>query len=148
MEKVLKFHTAEDVMPEEAARVLVVEDDRDFAESLVIALGTRNCIVEVASTGEEAVRLFRDHTYDLAFMDIKLPGMNGVQSLAEILDFAPEARIVMMTGFSEPALLDQARRNGAMDVLRKPFRMKELLGYIDRLRTGDLQNPQPFSPAH
>jgi FixJ family two-component response regulator len=58
------------------------------------------------------------------------------------------ARIVMMTGFSEPSLLDQARRNGALDVLRKPFRMKDLLGYIDRLRAGDLQTPLPFPSTH
>jgi DNA-binding response OmpR family regulator len=130
----------------ESTRVLVVEDDRDFAESLVIALGTRNCQVEIAGTGEDAVRMFRARTYDIAFMDIKLPGKNGVQSLAEILDFAPQARVVMMTGFSEPSLLEQARRTGALDVLRKPFRMRDLLGFIDRLNSGSLQSP-PASPA-
>ena len=89
-------------MSGDAPRVLVVEDDRDFAESLVIALGTRNCQVEIAYTGEDAVRMFHDGSFDIAFMDIKLPGKNGVQSLTEILEFAPQARIVMMTGFSEP----------------------------------------------
>ena len=123
-------------------RVLVVEDDRDFAESLSIALGTRKCQVEIAYTGEDAVRLFHTGSYDIAFMDIKLPGMNGVQSLTEILSFAPQARIVMMTGYSDPSLLEQARKTGAMDVLRKPFRMKDLLSYIDRLR-GD----NPAAPA-
>lgn len=127
------------LMPGDVTKVLVVEDDRDFAESLVIALGMRNCQVEVAYSGEDAVRMFRDRSYDIAFMDIKLPGKNGVQSLAEILDFAPQAKVVMMTGFSETALLEQARRTGALDVLRKPFRMKELLGYIDRLQGGSAQ---------
>ena len=120
-------------MSAESTRVLVVEDDRDFAESLVIALGTRNCQVKVAYTGEDAIRMFHEHSFDIAFMDIKLPGKNGVQSLAEILEFVPQARIVMMTGFSEPSLLEQARRTGAVDVLRKPFRMRELLGFIDRV---------------
>jgi DNA-binding response OmpR family regulator len=120
-------------MSGETTRVLIVEDDRDFAESLVIALGTRRCQADVAGTGEEAVRLFQDNRYDIAFMDIKLPGMNGVQSLVAILAINPGARVVMMTGFSEAALLDQARRAGAMDILRKPFRMRELLGFIDRL---------------
>ncbi|MHB8708423.1 MAG: response regulator [Desulfuromonadales bacterium] len=123
-------------MSGESTRVLVVEDDRDFAESLVIALGTRNCQVEIAYTGEDAIRIFHDRAFDIVFMDIKLPGKNGVQSLAEILDFAPQARIVMMTGFSEPSLLEQARRAGALDVLRKPFRMRDLLGFIDRLQDG------------
>ena len=120
-------------MPEATTRVLIVEDDRDFAESLAIALGTRQCEVEIAGSGEEALRKFRINRYDIAFMDIKLPGMNGVQSLAEILLVVPEARIVMMTGFSEPALLEQARRVGATDVLCKPFRMRQLLGFIDQL---------------
>jgi len=135
-------------MPVENTRVLVVEDDRDFAESLVIALGTRNCRVEVAYSGEEAVRMFHDRTFDITFMDIKLPGKNGVQSLAEILVFAPRARIVLMTGFSEPSLLEQARRTGAVDVLRKPFRMRDLLGFIDRLQSDGQQIPQGSAPSH
>jgi DNA-binding response OmpR family regulator len=128
----------------ETPRVLVVEDDRDFAESLVIALGTRKCQVEVAPTGEDALRLHSSHGYDITFMDIKLPGKNGVQCLAEIRAFSPQAQVVMMTGYSEPALLEQARRAGAMDILRKPFRMRELLAYIDRLQ-GDVAG---LSVAH
>ncbi len=124
--------------------VLVVEDDRDFAESLVIALGTRNCQVQVAPTGEDGLRLFSDGHYDITFMDIKLPGKNGVQCLAEIMAFSPEAKVVMMTGYSDPALLDQARQAGAMDILRKPFRMRELLAYIDQLQ-GD---PVDSSSVH
>lgn len=126
-------------------RVLVVEDDRDFAESLMIALGMHNCQVEIAYTGEDAIGLFHSRSYDIAFMDIKLPGKNGVQCLAEILDFSPCAKIVMMTGFSEPALLEQARRTGAVEVLRKPFRMRELLRYIDRLHNDD-SPPQTMPP--
>jgi DNA-binding response OmpR family regulator len=130
-------------MLDNPTRVLVVEDDRDFAESLVIALGTRKCQVEIAGSGEEAVRKFRVNRYDIAFMDVKLPGMNGVQSLAEILAVAPGARVVMMTGFSEQSVLEQARRNGAMDVLLKPFRMHELLAFIDRLQGA----PRPTAPG-
>jgi DNA-binding response OmpR family regulator len=133
------------MMTASATKVLVVEDDHDFAESLVIALGTRNCQVDIAHTGEEAVRMYRDHSYDIAFMDIKLPGKNGVQSLSEILEFAPQARVVMMTGFSEAAVLDQARRAGAIMVLRKPFRMRELLGIIDSLHNGEL--PPGYPPT-
>lgn len=121
-------------MDKPVTKVLIVEDDRDFAESLVIALGTRKCEVDIAVSGEEAVRKFRSAHYDIAFVDVKLPGMNGVQILAGLLNVAPQARIVMMTGFSEQSLLDQALEIGAMDVLRKPFRMREFLGLIDRVQ--------------
>lgn len=123
-------------MTDEIVNVLIVEDDPDFAESLMIALGVRDCHVDVARTGEEAIRKFRSLCYDIAFMDIKLPGKNGVESLAEIRSFCPAAKIVMMTGFSEASLLNTALQAGAVDVLRKPFRLKEMFGYIDRLHGG------------
>lgn len=115
-------------------KVLIVEDDPDFAESLMIALGVRDCHVDIARTGEEAIRKFRSLSYDIAFMDIKLPGKNGVESLVEIRGFCPDAYVVMMTGFSEATLLDKARKAGAVDVLRKPFRLKEMFGYIENLQ--------------
>ena len=113
--------------------VLIVEDDPDFAESLMIALGVRNCHVDIARTGEEAITKFRNTCYDIAFIDIKLPGKNGVESLAEIKGFCPDAKVVMMTGFSEASLLEHARNAGAIDILRKPFRLKEMFNYIEHL---------------
>ncbi len=121
-------------LSKETTKVLIVEDDPDFAESLMIALGVRDCHVDIARTGEEAIRKFRSLCYDIAFMDIKLPGKNGVESLIEIRGFCPEAHVVMMTGFSEATLLDKARQAGAVDVLRKPFRLKEMFGYIENLQ--------------
>ena len=120
-------------MDNDMTKVLIVEDDPDFAESLMIALGVRNCHVDIARTGEEAVKKFRNLCYDIAFMDIKLPGKNGVESLTEIRGFCPAAKVVMMTGFSEAALLDKARQAGAMDILRKPFRLKEMFSYIESI---------------
>ena len=120
-------------MDKKATRVLIVEDDPDFAESLMIALGVRHCQVDIARTGEEAIRNFQQLCYDIAFMDIKLPGKNGVESLAEIRNVCPSARVVMMTGFSEASLLDKARQAGAIDILCKPFRLKEMFSFIDQL---------------
>jgi len=121
-------------MVQTATKVLIVEDDPDFAESLMIALGVHNCEVDIARSGEEAIRKFKNLCYDIAFMDIKLPGKNGVECLAEIINVCPKAQVVMMTGFSESALLDKARQAGAVDILRKPFRLKEMFCFIDRLQ--------------
>lgn len=121
-------------MAKEITKVLIVEDDPDFAESLMIALGVHNCHVDIARTGEEAIRKFHNFRYDITFMDIKLPGKNGVESLAEIRGFCPDAYVVMMTGFSEASLLEKARQAGAVDILHKPFRLKEMFGYIDNLQ--------------
>ena len=121
-------------MSSDVTKVLIVEDDPDFAESLMIAIGVRNCHVDIARTGEEAISKFQSLCYDITFMDIKLPGKNGVESLAEIRNFCPAAHVVMMTGFSEASLLDKARQAGAVDILRKPFRLKEMFGHIDKLQ--------------
>ena len=88
-------------MDKDIKKVLIVEDDPDFAESLMIALGVRNCHVDIARTGEEAVRKFRNLYYDIAFMDIKLPGKNGVESLTEIRGFCPAAKLSLIH-ISEP----------------------------------------------
>ncbi len=120
-------------MVHKITNVLIVEDDPDFAESLMIALGVRDCHVDIARTGEEAIRKFQNLCYDITFMDIKLPGKSGVESLAEIRTFCPSAHVVMMTGFSEATVLDRARQAGAVDILRKPFRLKEMFSHIDKL---------------
>lgn len=114
-------------------RVLIVEDDRDFAESLVLAMSVRQCAADVAHSGQDAIAMYQAGAYDLVFMDIKLPGKNGVETLTELREIDPQAKVVMMTGFSEAALLDTARQSGAMDVLRKPFKMRQLFSYLDAL---------------
>lgn len=108
-------------------RVFIVDDDLDLAESLSIALEGTGCEVETAHSGEEAVRIFREKDFDIAFMDVKLPGMNGVESFLEIKKIKPGVKVVMMTGYSVEQLLEQALENGAWGVLHKPIDMKKLL---------------------
>ncbi|MCP4936069.1 MAG: response regulator, partial [bacterium] len=86
-------------------KILVVDDDRDFAESLVFVLEGRGYEVEVAHTGEAAIRKFQNNDFDIAFMDVKLPGKNGVESYMEIRKFKSDAKVVMMTGYSVEQLL-------------------------------------------
>jgi two-component system response regulator HydG len=114
--------------------VLVVDDDRDFAESLVMAIEGRGHRVDVAFSGSEAIKRFRAEAYDIAFMDVRLPGMNGVESFMEIRKMVPNARVVMMTGYSVGQLLQQAVENGAWGVLHKPFDMEDLLDMIERIK--------------
>jgi two-component system response regulator HydG len=108
-------------------RVFIVDDDRDLAESLSIALEGSGCEVEIAYSGEEAIRIFREKDFDIAFMDVKLPGKNGVESFLEIKKMKPGIKVVMMTGYSVEQLLEQALDNGAWGILHKPIDMNKLL---------------------
>lgn len=115
-------------------RVLVIDDDRDHAESIVDILTMRGHAVEAAFSGEAGVKLFRDEDFDIVFMDVKLPGMNGVETFFEFKKIRPDAKVMMMTGYSVEQLIAQAIANGALGVLRKPFAIGDLLQALDEVK--------------
>ncbi len=115
-------------------RILVVDDDRDFAESLAEALHLDGHQVDVAFSGERAVEKFRLCDYDLTFLDVKLPGKSGVERFREMRTLRPPARVVLVTGFDVQPLTDEAVAQGAHAVLQKPLDMqslREMLGKIN-----------------
>jgi two-component system, NtrC family, response regulator HydG len=112
-------------------RIFIVDDDRDFAESLAEVLTGTGHQVELCFDGETAVRMFREKEFDITFMDVKLPHQNGVESFFEMRKIRPRARVVMMTAYSVEQLLAQAVEHGAIGVLRKPFDLQRLLGMLE-----------------
>ncbi len=98
-------------------RALVVDDDRDHGESVAEVLEMRGFSVDVAFTGEDAVSCFRDVDFDIVLMDVKLPGMSGVEAFSACRMIRPAARVVMMTGYSVEQLVVWAVENGALGVL-------------------------------
>jgi DNA-binding response OmpR family regulator len=114
-------------------RVLIVDDDVDHAESLADVLDMRGHSVELAHSGEEAIASFRSGEFDLVLLDVKLPGINGVETFLELKKIRPSARVMMMTGFSLEQLIAQAIENGALGVLYKPFAATELLATLGQV---------------
>jgi two-component system, NtrC family, response regulator HydG len=112
-------------------RIFIVDDDRDHAESIADILAMQGHEVVMVYTGEDAVRRFAEHLFDLTLMDVKLPGMNGVEAFLELRRQQADAQVVMMTGFSVEQHLSQALTNGARGVLRKPFAVADLLRAVD-----------------
>ena len=113
-------------------KLLIVDDDHDMAESIADLVEIRGYEADLAASGPEAISKFQECDYDIAFMDVRMPGMNGVECLLEILKLKPEAKIVMMTAYSVEQLLKTAMNNGAVGVLYKPFEMKEFLEVCDK----------------
>lgn len=111
--------------------VLIVDDDRDFGQSLANFLRLEGREVELAFDGEAAVEKFRARDFDAAFLDVKLPGMNGVESFLEIRKLKPDAKVFMMTGFSVEELLRKAMDNGAVGVFHKPLDLDEVLKALE-----------------
>jgi two-component system, NtrC family, response regulator HydG len=111
-------------------RVLIVDDDRDMADSLAFIIRRRGHEVTVAYDGESAVELFDAHDFDLAFLDVLLPGMNGVESFLAIRRNHPEAKIYMMTGYAPEELVRVALDGGALGALRKPVFPEDILSKL------------------
>ena len=121
-----------------ALKILVVDDDRDAAEGLADVFEMEGHTVTLAHDGLEAVAKFSEFDFDIAFMDVMMPGMNGVDSFFEIRKLKPEARVFMMTGYSLQQLLDRAMENGALGILSKPVEMDQVLEILDGIKPSGL----------
>jgi two-component system, NtrC family, response regulator HydG len=117
-------------------RILIVDDDLDNASSLCELFEFEGHQVTVVHSGDQAIAAYLNNDYDVAFMDVMMPGKNGVESFLEIKRLKPSARVVMMTGFSVEQLLCQAMENGAMGVLTKPMETSRVLGMLDEVGPG------------
>ena len=112
------------------ASVMIVDDDVDLAESLAEMLQLQGHAVQVASNGQEAVERHRQGDFDITFMDVRMPIMNGVDSFFAIRALRPNAKVVLMTGYEE-SIVAKALAAGALGLLTKPFKIEELLDLLD-----------------
>jgi two-component system, NtrC family, response regulator HydG len=110
--------------------ILVVDDDVDNARSLGELFELEGHRATVVHSGEAAIAAFRRQRFDIAFMDVMMPGKNGVESFLEIRRQHPDARVYMMTGYSVEQLLRQAMANGALGVISKPLDPAKVLGVL------------------
>jgi CheY-like chemotaxis protein len=110
--------------------ILVVDDDMDNAMSLAELFEMEGHRVQAVHSGEAAIEAYKTAQFDIAFMDVMMPGKNGVESFLEIKKLQPDAKVYMMTGYSVEQLLQQAIENGAMGVLSKPLSTAKVLAVL------------------
>jgi two-component system, NtrC family, response regulator HydG len=108
-------------------RILVVDDDADNANSLGELFEMEGHRPLVVYDGESAIAAYMSQDFDVAFMDVMMPGKNGVESFLEIKRLKPHAHVYMMTGYSVEQLLQQAIAGGAMGVFSKPVNLYHVL---------------------
>ena len=113
------------------ASILVVDDEPGMRALFSFMLGAKGYAVRTAASGEEAIESVKEAGYDLVFLDIRMPYMNGVEVLHELRKYRPDIAVVMMTGYAVEQQLEGALKDGAKGYLRKPFTVDELLTSID-----------------
>jgi DNA-binding response OmpR family regulator len=127
-----------------STKVLVVDDNVDFAQWLAYALAMEGYDVEVALNGKDAVQLQRRFRAQVAIVDVCMPQMDGIEAMDAIRQEFPETRVVMMSGESRSDAspnLPRGRLIDAFVLLRKPFELGVLLEKLGLLTA----SPAPSS---
>ncbi|MBN1840743.1 MAG: response regulator [Deltaproteobacteria bacterium] len=117
----------------ESVSILIVDDDFGMLQTLNYILTEKGCEVETAADGFEAVERIKERAFDVVLTDIKMPGLNGVGLLKEVNRLSPETTTVMMTAYTLPELVGEAKRQGAVAVLPKPLDLDKIIAFIDEL---------------
>jgi DNA-binding NtrC family response regulator len=107
--------------------ILIVDDQHDLADSLADVLRLEGHEVETAYSGEDALQISGQRELNLVLLDVRLPGINGVDTLVGIRGHHPDVPAYMMTGYSVAPLLQKALDYGAKGVLHKPLDLDQII---------------------
>ena len=108
-------------------KVLLVDDETDFVIPLSKRLRKRNLEVYSATSGQEALDFLSQSLCDVVVRDVKMPGMDGIETLRRIKEVAPLVEVIMLTGHANVEVAIKGMELGAFDYLMKPVDIDDLL---------------------
>ena len=115
----------------ERFKVLVVDDEEDFRETIVNRLLDRNLEVMGVESGLKALQVIEEQDFDVVVMDVRMPGVDGIEALKELKKKKPLIEVIMLTGHASVESGIQGMQLGAFDYVMKPVPLDELL---DKMR--------------
>jgi len=126
-------------------RILVADDFSTLRDALGewLSLRDRLEIVALASSGLEAVTMAEAASPDVAILDLRMPGIDGLEAARQITALRPDIRVIIHTSEGDPAILDAARRAGARGFVRKGANLDDLLEAIYVVAAGETAFPTP-----
>ncbi|WFS61777.1 response regulator [Pseudodesulfovibrio thermohalotolerans] len=111
-------------------RVLVVDDEPDFLKLIQRRLTKRNVHVDTVTNGEAALAFLKDNPVDVIILDVRMPGLSGIDTLKEIRKRFRDTEVIMLTGHGSLQSGIEGISLGAYDYILKPFSIDNLLGRI------------------
>lgn len=111
-------------------RVLVVDDDKLMVKTLSAILQLQGWEVEAAYDGRAAVDAVEARPFDVVLMDVKMPGLNGVESFKAMKAVRPGVKVVLMTAFAAESQIAEAEDEGVLRVMSKPVDVRSLLAFL------------------
>ncbi len=110
--------------------ILIVDDDEHLRKSFVRLLTEEGYSAKSASSGEAGLKMIHDEVPDLVILDLRLPGMNGLQTFKAIHEIEPKLPVIIMTAYGTTETAIQATKMGAFDYILKPFDIPDMLSQI------------------
>jgi len=116
----------------EKLRILILDDEPKITEQLTWHLQKKEMEVTGVNTPEQAFRHLYHENTDIMLLDVMMPGVSGLEVLEKIKSVSPDTAVIMMSGFGDMEMVINAMRLGAVDFIRKPFQMMDILLAIER----------------
>jgi DNA-binding response OmpR family regulator len=132
-------------------RILIVDDETNVRLNFRMTLETEGYEVIEVSSGEAAVELLGEHSFALAILDIRMPGMDGLELLAKMRESGIRVPAMIVTAYSDVPNAVKAMKLGAIDFLQKPLRPEELRSIVNEIlkrHTGQEDSPAETFSAH
>ena len=114
------------------AQILIVDDEETMRDSCQQILSGFRCPVQVVDTGDKALNLMKKEFFDIVLLDLKMPGLSGMEVLKKIKEDNPETIVIVITGYATVDSAVEAMKSGAYDFLPKPFEPEELRVIVRR----------------
>ncbi len=111
----------------ESLRALFVDDETEYLQTAIKRMKKRGMDVTGVSSGSEALAILSEQAMDVVVMDMRMPGMDGIQALREIKQRYPLVEVIMLTGHASMEAAIQGMELGAFDYLMKPIDIDELI---------------------
>lgn len=116
----------------ENLHILVVDDEEDIRDASERILTRMGFQVSKASRGDQAIKLFKENNFSIILLDLKMPGMDGMEVLKEIRQIDDSVHIIVITGYATLETAIEAMKRGAYDFISKPFEPEQLRIIINR----------------
>jgi len=113
--------------------ILIVDDESNIRLTLSQALQTLGVEIDTAANGEEAIERLKQKEFGIVLLDLRMPGMSGMEVLAKLRETRPDIRVIIMTAYGTVESAVEAMKLGASDFIEKPFVPKEIRALVSRV---------------
>jgi DNA-binding NtrC family response regulator len=116
------------------AKVLIVDDEKDFVEMFSMRLKGQGETVSTAHSGKEALKVLENSAIDVVILDIRMPGMDGIDTLKQIKKLYPSIEVILLTGHGSAETAVDGMKLGAFDYLMKPADFEDIKIKLENAR--------------